>query len=115
MARPDDSKKQPGPTAHRPPPDRPLAGAAPHGPPADRQRQNRRSRKPDTTPPNPKKREPLFDIPDVAAILKVSDKTVRRYIGHRDPRKRLPSSKFGRLIRIDPVDLEIFIRDRRRP
>jgi excisionase family DNA binding protein len=60
------------------------------------------------------KREPLFDIPDVSEILKVSQKTVRRYIAERDPRKRLPASKFGRLIRVDPSDLEIFIRDRRR-
>jgi excisionase family DNA binding protein len=116
MARTDDGKKQPGPAAHRPPPGRSLTGASPHDPPdADRQRQNRRSRKPDTTPPNPKKREPLFDIPDVAAILKVSDKTVRRYIGERDPRKRLPSVKMGRLRRVEPSDLENFIRDRWRP
>jgi excisionase family DNA binding protein len=60
-------------------------------------------------------REPLLDIPDVAEILKVSQKTVRRYIGHRDPRKRLPSAKFGRLRRVEPSDLEKFIRDRWRP
>ena len=114
MAHNRDDGEKARPAAHRPPPDRPLVGAAPHDPTADRQRQNRRVGLA-TTPPNPKKREPLFDIPDVSEILKVSEKTVRRYIGHRDPRKRLPSSKFGRLIRIDPVDLEIFIRDRRRP
>ena len=62
-------------------------------------------------------RAPLFTIPDVAEILKVSEKQVRRYIADPDPRKRLPSSKFGRLIRIEPSDLENFIRDRdrRRP
>jgi excisionase family DNA binding protein len=60
-------------------------------------------------------RAPLLTIPDVAAILKVSEKQVRRYIGDRDPRKRLPASKFGRLIRVEPSDLENFIRDRRRP
>jgi hypothetical protein len=60
-------------------------------------------------------RESLLDIPNVAEILKVSEKTVRRYIGHRDPRKRLPAIELGRLIRVEPSDLEIFIRDRRRP
>ena len=60
-------------------------------------------------------REPLLDIPDVAEILKVSEKTVRRYIAERDPRKRLPSVKMGRLRRVEPSDLENFIRDRWRP
>jgi excisionase family DNA binding protein len=60
-------------------------------------------------------RAPLLAIPDVAEILKVSEKQVRRYIADRDPRQRLPASKFGRLIRIEPSDLENFIRDRRRP
>jgi hypothetical protein len=64
---------------------------------------------------DPKKREPLLDIPDVAIILKVSEKQVRRYIGNPDPRKRLPSVKMGRLRRVEPSDLENFIRDRRRP
>jgi excisionase family DNA binding protein len=109
MARTDNGKKQPG------PPNRPLAGAAPQDPLSDRQQQNPRYRKPDTTPPNPKTREPLLTIPDVAEILQVSPKQVRRYIGDRDPRKRLPASKFGRLIRIEPADLDNFIRDRRRP
>ena len=67
------------------------------------------------TPPAAKKREPLLAIPDVAEILKVSEKQVRRYIADPDPRKRLPSIKIGRLIRIDPSDLENFIRDRRWP
>jgi hypothetical protein len=60
------------------------------------------------------KREPLLGIQDVAEILKVSDKQVRRYIADPDPRKRLRTVKIGRLIRIDPPDLENFISDRRR-
>jgi len=64
---------------------------------------------------DPKKREPLLTIPDVAAILKVSEKRVRRYIDDRDQRKRLRSIELGRLIRIDLSDLENFISDRRRP
>jgi len=58
---------------------------------------------------DPKKREPLLTIPDVAAILKVSEKQVRRYIDDRDQRKRLRSIELGRLIRIDLSDLENFI------
>ena len=57
----------------------------------------------------------MFTIPDVGGILKVSDKQVRRYIADPDPRKRLRSSKFGRLVRVEPSDLENFIRDHRRP
>lgn len=65
--------------------------------------------------PVAEKREPLLGIPDAAKILNVSEKQVRRYINDPDPRKRLPVIRFGRLIRIDPVDLERFIRDRRWP
>jgi len=61
------------------------------------------------------KREPLLTLNEVAEILKVSVKQVRRYITNPDPRKRLRSIKVGRLIRIDPFDLEDFIRDHRCP
>jgi hypothetical protein len=37
-------------------------------------------------------------------ILKVSQKTVRRYIAEPDPRKRLASVKMGRLRRVEPPD-----------
>ena len=67
------------------------------------------------TRPAAKKREPLLGIPDVAEILNVSVKQVRRYITDPDPRKRLSVIRIGRLIRIDPADLENFIRDRRWP
>jgi excisionase family DNA binding protein len=65
------------------------------------------------TRPAGKKREPLLAIPDAAEILNVSVKQVRRYINDPDPRKRLPVIRIGRLVRIDPADLENFIRDRR--
>jgi excisionase family DNA binding protein len=67
------------------------------------------------TRPAAKKREPLLGIADVAEILKVSVKQVRRYITDPDPRKRLSVIRIGRLIRIDPADLDNFIRDRRWP
>ena len=65
--------------------------------------------------PAAKKREPLLGIRDVAEILNVSVKQVRRYIADPDPRKRLSVIRMGRLIRIDPTDLENFIRDCRWP
>ena len=67
------------------------------------------------TRPTAKKREPLLTLNEVAEILKVSVKQVRRYITDPDPRKRLRSIKVGRLIRIDPFDLEDFIGDHRCP
>ena len=67
------------------------------------------------TRPAAKKREPLLEVRDAGEILKVSDKQVRRYIADPDPRKRLRSIKIGRLVRIDPLDLENFICDRQRP
>jgi hypothetical protein len=36
-------------------------------------------------------------------ILKVSEKTVRRYIADPDPRKRLAAIELGRLIRVEPL------------
>jgi hypothetical protein len=64
-----------------------------------------------------KKREPLLTLNEVAEILKVSVKQVRRYITDRDQRKRLSciDDGPGRLKRVDPADLEYFIRVRRRP
>jgi hypothetical protein len=64
-----------------------------------------------------KKREPLLTLKEVAEILKVSVKQVRRYIADPDPRKRLSCIDMGpgRAKRVDPIDLEYFIRVRRRP
>ena len=66
-------------------------------------------------PAHVRKAEPLLTIPEAAEILNVSTKQVRRYIAEPEARKRLRSIKIGRLRRIDPVDLEDFIRVRRRP
>jgi excisionase family DNA binding protein len=56
-----------------------------------------------------KKLEPLHTIGDVAKILKVSEKTVRRLIDKGD----LRSVKMGGFVRVAPADLEDLIRDHR--
>ena len=61
------------------------------------------------------KLESLLTDAEAAKILNVSVKQVRRYRTDPDPRKRLPSIEIGRLRRIEPSDLENFIRVRRRP
>ena len=53
--------------------------------------------------------EPLYDIDEVAAILKVSSKTVRREID----RGSLPAHRFGRLLRVSSDDLRRYIAARR--
>lgn len=50
----------------------------------------------------------LLTIPDVAERLQVSVKTVRRWIVSGD----LPTVRLGRQIRIQPKDLDIFLRQR---
>lgn len=50
----------------------------------------------------------LLTIPDVADRLQVSIKTVRRWIVSGD----LPTVRLGRQIRIQPKDLDIFLRQR---
>lgn len=52
--------------------------------------------------------ESLLDIPAVADICCVSEKTIRRWIEARD----LPAARLGGQWRIRPRDLEDFIRDR---
>ncbi len=52
---------------------------------------------------------PLFSISEVAAFLKVSPKTVRRWIDRRE----LPVHRLGRQIRIGEPDLVTFVRARR--
>lgn len=52
--------------------------------------------------------ERLLTIPDVAAYLQVSQKTVRRSIEAGD----LPAAKLGALWRIRPTDLDDYVRDR---
>jgi excisionase family DNA binding protein len=51
----------------------------------------------------------LLTVAEAAEILSTSDKNVRRWI----KRGELRAIKIGRLVRIDPRDLEDFIRDRR--
>jgi hypothetical protein len=116
MARKRDSgENQPEPAAPRPLAARPPAGASPHDPPANRQRRYRGDPKPKRTTPATHELESLLTDLEAAKILNVSVKQVRRYRTHRDPRKRLPSIEIGRLRRIEPLDLENFIRVRRRP
>ena len=50
----------------------------------------------------------MLVIDEVAAICRVSNRTVRRWVKARD----LPAVLLGGLVRIRPKDLEIFIRDR---
>ena len=52
--------------------------------------------------------DPLLDIPAVALICGVSEKTVRRWINAQE----LPAAKLGSLWRIRPRDLDDYIRDR---
>jgi excisionase family DNA binding protein len=58
-----------------------------------------------------KKPEPLLSIAEVAEILNCCPKTVRRRIN--DPDRGLRAIRIGGMLRIDPADLEDFIRDRR--
>ncbi len=51
---------------------------------------------------------PLLTIKQVAGILQVSEKTVRRWIEVRE----LPAAKLGGQWRIRPRDLDLFIKDR---
>ena len=55
-----------------------------------------------------KTQERLFTIPEVGAVLQVSEKTVRRWIASGE----LPAAKLGSQWRIRPRDLEDFVRDR---
>ncbi len=54
------------------------------------------------------KPDPMLDIVDVAEACRVSDKTVRRWIQTGD----LPAAKLGNQWRIQPRDLQAFIRER---
>lgn len=58
--------------------------------------------KPSSRPPA------LLTIPEVAERLQVSIKTIRRWIASGD----LPTVRLGHQIRIQPKDLDIFLRQR---
>lgn len=47
----------------------------------------------------------LFSVETIAAMLDVSPKTVRRWIG----RKELPVHRLGRQLRVSETDLAVFI------
>ena len=51
----------------------------------------------------------LLTVAAVAEQLSVSQRQVRRWIATGE----LPAHRLGRLTRIDPRDLELFLRDRR--
>lgn len=55
-----------------------------------------------------KTQDRLFTIPEVAAVVQVSEKTVRRWIAAGE----LPAAKLGNQWRIRPRDLDEFVRDR---
>ena len=63
----------------------------------------------DKSQPEPSAPSPLLTVQDVAAILAVSAKTVRRWIAAGE----LPVHRLGRSIRISDADLQLFIRVRR--
>jgi len=56
-----------------------------------------------------KKTEPLYTVAEAADILNVSQKTVRRLI----KKSYLRVIRIGGLLRIDPLDIQDFIRDHR--
>ena len=56
-----------------------------------------------------RKPEPLYTVAEAAEILRVSQKTVRRLIKS----EQLRVIRIGGLLRIDPMDLQDLIRDRR--
>ena len=56
-----------------------------------------------------RKAQPLYTVAEAAEILHVSQKTVRRLIKS----EQLRVIRIGGLLRIDPMDLQDLIRDRR--
>lgn len=55
-----------------------------------------------------KTQDPLLTIPEVAAALRVSEKTIRRWIST----EVMPAAKLGAQWRVRSRDLQDFIRDR---
>ncbi|MBP2316530.1 helix-turn-helix domain-containing protein [Azospirillum soli] len=50
----------------------------------------------------------LLTIPQIAERLQVSSKTIRRWIAAGD----LPTVRLGRQLRVQPQDLDLFLRQR---
>lgn len=55
--------------------------------------------------------KPLMTMPDAAKRLNMSSRWVRQQIAE----KQLPAVRFGRSVRLDPVDVETFARQHRQP
>jgi excisionase family DNA binding protein len=55
------------------------------------------------------RRAPFLTVNDVAERLRISTKTVRRWIDRRE----LHAHRFGRQIRISEDDLDVFLREHR--
>lgn len=56
-------------------------------------------------------RRPLLGIEEVAALLGVGVRHVRRLVAER----RIPFLKWGHLLRFDPVEIEAWLDEARRP
>lgn len=54
---------------------------------------------------------PLLDLPTVAERLNVNQRHVRRLVAER----RIPFLKWSHLLRFDPVEIEAWLDERRRP
>jgi excisionase family DNA binding protein len=54
---------------------------------------------------------PLLDLGEVAALLGVNERHVRRLVSER----RIPFLKWGRLLRFDPVEIAIWLETTRVP
>ena len=64
-----------------------------------------------SAPSGPAVASPLLDITDVAERLGVSVRHVRRLVNER----RIPYLKWGHLLRFDPVEIEQWLDQTRRP
>jgi excisionase family DNA binding protein len=59
--------------------------------------------------------EHLLTIDDVARVFNVPRRTVYYWAELRDPRRRLPAVKLGRVLRFRPSDVEAYLAERERP
>lgn len=57
------------------------------------------------------KQRSLLDIEEVAGLLGVGVRHVRRLVAER----RIPYLKWGHLLRFDPVEIEVWLDEARRP
>ena len=64
---------------------------------------------PSVVPPSSQKSRSLLDVNDVAELLSVTPRFVRRLVSER----RIPFVKVGKFVRFDPVELEMWLDGRR--